>query len=188
MLEFPLDQGERVIRTVRKHWFVLAVSFIPHILLAALPLILQAILTGVAAANPESAGVFARVTQDSGLTRLFLGLWWLFIWIGAFNSFTRYYLNHWVITTTRIVRVRQHRFFDREVSSFMLIRVQDVTTDVHGIFADLLGYGSVRVQTAGTNSKDFVMDGIDNPTGMRDLIMSEIAAFLKDRGTAHVTL
>ncbi|MES2668118.1 MAG: PH domain-containing protein [Patescibacteria group bacterium] len=188
MHEFPLDPGERVIRTVRTHWFVLAVSFIPYVFLAVLPLLLQAVFAAASAMSPQSAVAFAGIIGDNGWIRLFLGLWWLFLWIGAFNNFTRYYLNHWVITTARIVRVRQHHFFDREVSSFILIRVQDVTTDVHGIFADLLGYGSVRVQTAGTDSKEFVMDGIDNPTGMRDLIMSEVAALFKDRGPEQTKL
>ena len=174
MEEFQLDPGERVKRTVRKHWFVLVISFIPFLLLAWLPTIVPDLLARLASASPESATLFAQFTSENPWFRMFLGLWWLFLWIGAFNTFTQYYLNHWVITTTRIVRIRQHGFFNREVSSFLLVKVQDVTTEVNGIFADLLGYGSVRVQTAGTESRDFVLDGVDDPTGMRDLIMSEI--------------
>ncbi len=175
MEEFQLDQGERVTRTVRKHWFVLVTSLIPFLLLAWLPTFVPALLMKFAAASPDAVSLFGAFTAENPWFRMFLGLWWVFLWIGSFNIFTQYYLNHWVITTNRIVRVRQHGFFNREVSSFLLSRVQDVTTDVNGIFADLLGYGSVRVQTAGTESKDFVIDGVDNPTGMRDLIMSEIA-------------
>lgn len=180
MEEFQLDAGERVTRTVRKHWFVLVVSFIPFLLLAWLPTFVPPLLVKLSAAGPDAAALFAQFTPENEWFRLFLGLWWIFLWIGAFNTFTQYYLNHWVITTSRIVRIRQHGFFSREVSSFLLSRVQDVTTEVNGIFADLLGYGSVRVQTAGTDSKDFVMDGVEDPTGMRDLVMSQINALHRD--------
>jgi hypothetical protein len=181
MSEFQLEQGERVIRTVRKHWFVLFVSLIPFALLAWLPTFLPDLFLRFAAASPEASQLFAQLTPENPWFRLFLGLWWLVMWLAAFNNFTQYYLNHWVITTTRIVRVRQHQFFSREVSSFLLVKVQDVSTTVDGIFADLLGYGSIRVQTAGDASRHFVMDGIDNPTGMRDLIMSEIAMMHQDK-------
>ncbi len=181
MEEFPLDAGERVTRTVRKHWFVLFVSFLPFIFLALLPLIVPSFLLGIAATNPETVALLSELSTSNPWFRLFLGLWWLCLWIGAFNTFTQYYLNHWVITTHRIVRIRQYGFFDREVSSFLLVKVQDVSTSVDGIFADLLGYGCVRVETAGDASRHFSMDGIDNPTGMRDLIMSEIAALHADK-------
>lgn len=182
MEEFQLDPGERVTRTVRKHWFVLLVSFIPFLLLAWLPTVIPGLLVKLSSTSPEAMALFGQFTAENPWFRLFLGLWWIFLWIGAFNTFTQYYLNHWVITTARIVRIRQHGFFSREVSSFLLSRVQDVTTEVNGIFADLLGYGSVRVQTAGTESKDFVMDGVEDPTGMRDLIMSEIASLNRKTG------
>lgn len=186
MEEFQLEQGERVIRTVRKHWFALLLSLLPYALLAFLPTLLISFLTGMTAANPGTVPLLQSLTPANPWFRLFLGLWWLSLWIGAFTSFTQYYLNHWVITTLRIVRIRQHGFFAREVASFHLIRVQDVTTEVNGIFADLLGYGHVRVQTAGTASKNFVMDGIDDPQGMRDLIMSEIAAQYREKSATFI--
>lgn len=167
-------------RTVRKHWFVLLVSFIPFLLLAWLPVAVPMLLAKLSTMSPETANLFGMLSSENPWFRMFLGLWWLFLWIGAFNTFTQYYLNHWVITTTRIVRIRQHGFFSREVSSFLLVKVQDVSTSVDGIFADLLGYGCVRVETAGEASSNFSMDGIDDPQGMRDLIMSEIAALHAD--------
>ncbi len=175
MEEFELDEGERITRTVRKHWFVLAVSMLPFLLLAWLPTIVPGLISSLATASPEIMTLLGFLTLANPYARLFLGLWWLALWIGAFNSFTRYYLNHWVITTHRIVRIEQRGFFNREVSSFLLTHVQDVSTTVDGIFADLIGYGTVQVETAGTSSKHFVMDGVTDPQGMRDLIMREIA-------------
>ena len=186
MEEFPLESDERVLRTVRMHPFMLFLSLVPYLLLALLPLVIGPILAGAASAAPEAASMFALLAPANPWVRLFLGTYWLLLWIGAFTSFTQYYLNHWVVTTLRIVRIRQHGFFAREVASFHLARVQDVTTEVNGVFADLLGYGSVRVQTAGTDSNDFVMDGIDDPQGMRDLVMSRIAELYRDRNASFV--
>lgn len=185
MEEFELGAGERVTRTVRKHWFVLLASLLPFVFLAIIPTLVGPFLSALPAGSPEALRFFAELSGENRWFRLFLGLWWLLLWIGAFNAFTQYYLNHWVITSQRIVRVRQRGFFAREVASFHLNRVQDVTTEVNGVFADLLGYGSVRVQTAGTDSKDFVMDGIDDPQGMRDLIMREITDHLRANNQTH---
>lgn len=176
MEEFQLEPGEKVTRTVRKHWFVLLCSFIPFLLLALFPVVVPQILTALTNLNPSAGVSFAAFNQGNPWFRLFLGLWWLLLWIGAFNTFTQYYLNHWVITTTRIVRIRQRGFFSREVSSFLLVKVQDVSTSVDGILAELFGYGCVRVETAGDASRNFSMDGVDDPQGMRDLIMNEVAA------------
>ena len=188
MEEFQLEQGERVTRTVRKHWFVLATSLIPFLFFAWVPAAIPGFLAGLSgvSTDPSVGVIIAALSPDNPWFRLFLGAWWLLMWDFAFSVFTEYYLNHWVITTLRIVRVRQQGFFSRQVSSFLLSRVQDVTTDVHGIFADLLGYGSVRVQTAGTDSNHFVMDGIEDPQGMRDLILSQIAALYRDRNSTFV--
>lgn len=183
MEEFPLDAGERVTRTVRKHWFVLVTSLLPFLLLAWIPAVLPGFVVGHVRFDEQTTAFLLMLNGENRWFRLFLGLWWLSLWIAAFNAFTQYYLNHWVITTARIVRIRQWGFFNREVSSFLLAKVQDVSTTVDGVLADLLGFGSVRVETAGDASRHFVMDGIEDPTGMRDLIMSQIALLHKEKDT-----
>ena len=106
--------------------------------------------------------------------RFFLGTWLLCVWTGAFSTFTQYYLTVWVITSLRIVDIRQKGFFSREVSSFMLTRVQDVTTDVSGVLATLFHFGRLSVETAG-NDEDFAMNGISAPADIRDTIMRQVA-------------
>ncbi len=176
MEEFELEPGEQVIRSVRKHWFVFFASLLPFLLLAYVPVLIPKVAAWLSSVNPTSPLPIKDLSLDAPLMRLFTGLWWLILWIGAFNTFTQYFLNVWVITSQRIVDIHQYGFFDRQVSSFLLARVQDVTTSVDGFFADILGYGCVRVETAGNESKHFAMDGIRDPQAMRDLIMREIAA------------
>lgn len=175
MVEFDLDPGEVVTRSVRKHWFVLLFEVLPFLLLAYLPLLIPSFLDFIAGQSPLLTPLIAFLMGENPWSRLFLGLWWLLMWVAAFNTFTSYYLNQWIITTHRIVEIKQEGFFARHVSSVHLNRVQDVTTEIHGIFGTLLGFGTLIVQSAGANDF-FRMHGVENPTALRDLVMKEISA------------
>lgn len=183
MEEFELEPGEIVVRSIRKHWFVFFLMLLPYIFLALVPLILPGVFAWATRAFPAYVNLFQGLSLTHPFVRLGLGLWWLLLWIGAFNAFTSYFLNVWIITSQRIVEIRQAGFFNRKVSSFLLVRVQDVTTNIDGFFADILGYGCVQVETAGTASNKFSMDGVRDPVGMRDVIMREIALLHPSSGT-----
>jgi|CXWL01.1.fsa_nt_gi uncharacterized membrane protein YdbT with pleckstrin-like domain len=186
MEEFELEPRESVTISVRTHIFVLFLRLLPFVLLALAPFILSDILR-IVTTNTPGLEIFSRINVNSSnpLARFMLGTYLLFIWIGIFGIFTRYYLTIWIITTTRIVDIKQSGFFRREVSSFLLNRVQDVTTNVNGILATLIGYGTLEVETAGSDEK-FFMRGIVNPEGVRDLIMKEVALLHAD-GTPPVS-
>jgi uncharacterized membrane protein YdbT with pleckstrin-like domain len=174
MEEFGLEPGEVIIAQVRQHGFVLVMRLLPFAILALLPLLVAPVLDLVRTAEQELA--FAPLQPH---VRFFLGLWWLFLWMGAFSIITKYFLTVWVITSHRIADIEQLTFFSRKVSSFLLMRVQDVTTDVHGVLATLIGFGDINVETAGGSEK-FRMHGIRQPEYVRDLIMSEVAKLHAD--------
>lgn len=176
MEEFELEPGEKIIRTVRQHWFLLAIRFIPFILLALLPLLIPPmyglLVSGVGTGGADVAAL--AINFNNPLLRFGLGIWWLLLWMASFTMLTKFFLTQWVITTSRIVDITQESLFDRRVSSFLLARVQDITTNVEGFFATLIGYGNLNVETAGRMEK-FSMEGIAQPEAIRDLIMREIA-------------
>lgn len=169
MKEFDLEPGEFVVRETRKHWLLFVASLLPYALLAALPYLLLGMLS--AAPSIPFENVFGTI--DSSMHRALTGTWLLLVWTAAWGTFTRYYLNLWVLTNDRVVAIKQRNFFSREVSSLPLTRVQDVTSDVHGIIASLFGIGGITVQSAGAE-KEFVMRGIPDPESMRDLILRHI--------------
>ena len=68
--------------------------------------------------------------------------------------------------------MEQHGFFRREIASFRLERLQDVTTEVRGIVATFLKYGDVHVQTAGTD-REFVFKYAANPKEVKEKILTE---------------
>lgn len=167
MEEFELEPGERIIKEVRQHPFVLFLRLVPIVLLALAPFIIVPLFEILL--NQDSAG-----DGVSSHFRFFVGIWWIFLWMYIFHTFTKYFLTVWVITSHRIVDIHQVGFFRRKVSSFLLLRVQDVTTNIHGILQTLIGFGDINVETAGSYEK-FCMRGIHAPEYIRDLIMREVA-------------
>lgn len=169
MREFELEPGEHVVRETRKHWLIFVAELLPYAILIVLPFAAPKILM----IAPPLAPYAESLNYSTALMRAALGIWLLVIWTGAWGTFTRYYLNAWILTNQRLVDIKQRGFFSREVSSLLLSRVQDVTTDVTGILASLMNIGTIRVQTAGAEN-EFHMAGIPLPEQMRDLILSYV--------------
>ena len=156
-----LHDNERVHGAYRKTWVVFAASGALALLFALAPLVLL-VLTPVLSlpAAPVSAP----------LVTLVLMLWWWGVWTGAFFAFVNYYLDVFVITSERVIRIEQHGPFSRTIAELRLERVQDVTVEQHGILPTLLHYGNVRVQTAG-EATAFVFRAIPHPIKVKEVVM-----------------
>lgn len=170
MKEFELEPGEHVVLQVRKHWFLFLGELLPYAILAVIPFALPKLL----ALAPPLASYAAFFDYTAPAMRAALGVWLLVVWTSAWGTFTKYFLNAWVLTNQRIVNIKQHRYFSRGVSSLFLSRVQDVTTNVSGILHSLLGIGDIKVQTA-SEDVEFVIRGIPHPEQMRDVILKYVS-------------
>lgn len=173
MAEFELESGETVIATVRKHPLIVILQLIPFIILALIPSLLPALTSFLSGMNADLP-FLDYLSAGNPWTRFVIGMYWLFLWIGAFGIFTDFYLDHWVITSHRIMSIDQEGFFDRRVASLHLNRVQDVLTDIHGLLGELFGYGTLSVESAGDDQSRFRIYGIKNARHIRDLIMKEV--------------
>lgn len=171
MKEFELEPGEHVVREARKHWVLFCAELLPYAILMIIPFALPKLL----ALAPPLTGATTFFNYQTPLSRAVLGIWLLVTWTMAWSVFTRYFLNLWVLTNQRIVDIRQRGYFNREVSSLFLSRVQDVTTDVTGVLPSLLDIGTINVQSAGTVD-EFHMRGIPRPEQMRDIILKYVPA------------
>jgi hypothetical protein len=169
MKEFELEPGEEVVLEARKHWFLFLAELLPFAIIAVIPFAIPQLLLAV----PTLAPYASFFSYSAPIGRAALGVWLLITWTSAWGTFTRYFLNAWILTNLRIVDIKQRRFFSREVSSLFLTRVQDVTTDVSGMLPSLLNIGNIQVQTAGEDV-EFVMHGIPHPEEMRDLILKYV--------------
>lgn len=164
--QLKLEEGETVLKDVRKHWFILLSQSIGVVVSALMPLVLFLFSDLFATSNvpvPATAEVF------EGYAVFFYAVWLLIAWMTLFGIWTDYYLDMWIITTRRVIAVDQQGFFRRKVASFRLERLQNVTIDIHGIIATLLNFGHITAETAG-NTEAFVIHGVPDPGSMKALI------------------
>lgn len=176
MERLQLHADEQVILNVRKHPLILVGRLIPFALLDYLPYLLPGFGAAIMASNPASVIDFAATLSfENPWMQFLVGIYWLFIWMGAFGVFTNHYLDQWVVTNERIIEIDQKSFWNRSVSSLFLNRVQNVETDVEGFFNTLFHFGTVSVESAGAEVNRIRMSGLGNPEHVRDVILREHA-------------
>lgn len=176
--KIQLEEGETILGTVRKHWFIITIELIGIVVLALLPVFLLTATTFL----PDIPRLDAALTGQVPLITYGLCAWFLFITMMGFTTWTHYYLDLWVITDRRIIVIDQRGFFNRKVSSFRLERMQDIKVTVTGIVATLLNFGTIRAQTAGANESNFASTGMPDPRGVQALIQGAMDERLKVLG------
>lgn len=159
-----IDDSERIIRVVRKHWFVLVgdiflltfCMIIPVIILLTFHLVPFEQFIGFTG-NVASAGTF------------FFFAWVFIVWMMGWNMWTDYYLDVLIITDRRIFDIEQKGLFRRTSSSFRIDNIQNVTVDQKGIIQTLLDFGTIRLETAGER-EDFIATYIADPYSIKKFV------------------
>ncbi len=180
--KIALEPEEKVITTVRKHWFVIMLDLFSIIFIGLLPVIGCIIILSTSF-NTDIVEIFA--TQFPTIL-FFLGAWLLLTTMAAVLSWTNYYLDLWVITDRRIIVIEQIAFFNRKVSNFRLERMQDIKVSVNGIIPTLLNYGTLRAQTASASESNFTSPYLPDPRGLQALIQTAMDARLEVLGNNPV--
>jgi len=182
--KIALEADEKVIRKVRKHWFVIVVELFGIALAGMLPLIIWAGL--MIAGTPE---IISSILTEHTSTLAFASTTWLLLSVmGGAMAWTHYYLDVWVITDRRIIVIDQIHFFNRKVSSFRLERLQDIKVSIRGIVATLLNFGTVRAQTASTAESNFTSRALPAPRELQSLIQTAMDARLMKLGGSAATI
>lgn len=176
--KIELEQDERVILTVRKHWFVIFSELIGTFLMVLVPLFAIIIL----AFTPHVPAALSLLFSHFSLAAYALAIWILFSLLTGFMIWTHYYLDLWLITDRRIIVIDQVRFFNRKVSSFRLERLQDVKASVSGILATLLNFGTLHAHTAGNTEENFTSTGMPDPRGLQAAIQKATDERLRQIG------
>lgn len=158
-----LKEGEEIITIVRRHWFSLAVEgFVDIIIFFVLTVAIVILDAFIITNDLEYLG--ATILPLSIFTLSFVGL---FLWMHFFASWSDHWLDAWIITNERVIDIEQHGFFKREVSSFPLSKIQDVTYTISGIVPTWLHFGDVRIQTASI-SDDLIMKQVPFPQDVKE--------------------
>ncbi len=159
--KISLQQNEKVLLIVRKHWFTYFVSTLGIIGIGILPFIVIAFVAPFIAANPAVPAFFTAV-------------WLLAIWMMFFTVWTNYYLDIWIVTDKRIINIDQVYLFKRNISTLRVERVQDIKIEVHGFFATFFDFGNIQIQTAGPEASFYLIKGIPNPSNVRNAILERV--------------
>lgn len=136
-----LVPGEIALLVMRRHWIVFVAPTAVFLALLLTPPI--AFLVG-RAYLPALALPAVRPVAN-----FFLALYSLAILAYLLVRWIEYYLDVWVITSERIIDIEQKTLFHREISEMPLDRIQNVTVEIPGFLATVLGFGNVKIQTAG---------------------------------------
>ncbi len=163
-VHFPgQHSGERVILLLRRHPFVFVITIIYFILLTLLPAGVRLLFPGTLLAGIQG-------TAWEVLLVLGLSAYYLFLWLFFTFAWVDYYLDIWIVTEERIINVEQVGLFNRVISEQRLLRVQDVTSEVRGLFPTFLNYGHVFVQTAGERER-FVFEQVPEPDLVKKVVL-----------------
>ena len=154
---------EKLIKIIRRDFFILLKDIILFLLLNILPLVFAYF---VILRYP------VILTGEISLPVLILStsIYYLYMWLFFFFSSINYYLDTWIITNKRIIDINQKALFSRVISEQKLDKVQDVTSETDGFIPTIFSYGDVFIQTAGEKER-FHFDDVPNPDGIRDLII-----------------
>ena len=176
-VHFPgQHDGERIILVLRRHPFVFVLTTVFFLFLALLP-------AGVRLLVPTGVFPLVEGTSWEGLLVLALSTYYLFFWLFFAYAWVDYYLDLWIITDERIVNIEQLGLFNRVISEQSLLRVQDVTSEVKGIFPTFLDYGHVFVQTAGEKER-FVFAQVPSPDLVKKVVLQANEEAMKRSGIA----
>ena len=162
-LHFPMQQGERIIALFRRHWWFLWPRTVLLLLIAIVPVIVAAVVL-------ELIGVL----DDLGIWFWLVAAAWLVI--GAVRLYFNWYQYHndiWVVTNQRIVDVLKKHPLNLRIATADLTNVQDLNVVKSGLTPTLLNYGTVVMETAGTDSVAFLISGVPKPEMIQLLIDQE---------------
>ena len=160
---FPSQQeNEKIYLVVREHWFFLLIRY-------GVIAFLFAVLMTFQSYGPNFIPVLFQGTAGK-IVSLFSQIYVIALIMGIFLVWVIYYLNIQIITNLRVVDIDQHGLFVRRISELHIDKIEDATSEIKGVFANLFQYGNVYVQTAGTIER-FEFYRIPSPDQVERLIL-----------------
>ncbi len=171
--KIQLEPGEEVLKTVRKHWFVIVSELFGIFFMLMIPFVL---LFFIAVFPNALSGTEITISNFTALITFAVASWSILSLIAGFSVWTHYYLDLWIITDRRIILVDQVHFFNRNVGIFRLERLQDIEFEINGLIPTLLNFGTVRAQTAGAFESNFKTRGLPDPRGLQAMIQKSMDA------------
>lgn len=155
---------EHVIFLLRPHWLIFLGYVLRLLGLNLLPLIIFIFMYyGLGWDIPTTGPLYA-------IGVLFVSLYYIGAWLGYYHAFVDYHLDLWILTDQRIIDIEQKGLFDRVIAELNIMKVQDVTAEVHGNIQTFFDYGNVYIQTAAEQQR-FIFQNVPHPEEIARLIL-----------------
>lgn len=167
-----LNPDEKILLTMRRHWFYLVGPVVLFVALLTLPSLFLAFA-------PSYLPILNR-PEIAPLASFFLAIYVMGVLTFALIKWLVYYLDVWIITDRRIIDIEQRGLFNRAVSELTLDRVQDVTVEVLGIVPTMLKFGTIRIQSAGEVG-EFTIDNVPHCDKAKDIILKSMSRYMSAR-------
>lgn len=155
-------EGEEVLLVFKRH---------PIVMRKGLVLFMAAILVGAFAGlflsgSAQTMGdFFTQFFGPIGIGMVIGLLLFSYSWIGWYHSVC-------IVTNTRFIQINQTGIFKRrEVNDIDLRRILSVNYEIHGILENLLGFGTIIVQTL---VGDLYIARVPHPAEMQSKIVQAI--------------
>jgi uncharacterized membrane protein YdbT with pleckstrin-like domain len=168
--EDMLEPGESVLTVVRRSFIGLL-----GIYLVATAAIL-AILGLVVALSPDTFNTNSVSISPALSAIIILGATLLVLILSAATYI--YKQSRLLVTNKSLVQVMQKTLFSRKVSRLSMSNVEDVSEEQRGFLASFFNYGTLTVQTAGTED-NFIFTLCPNPAKLADRIIEARQAYAK---------
>lgn len=170
---FPNQKDDETISlVVREHWFHLFLKILVWIFFAAALVLFNRFAQAYVPTILEG-------TQGK-VTLLFTQVYTLFLVLSLFLIFNFYYLSLQIITNVRIVEISQEGLFSHTISELNVDKIEDVTSQVNGIFGTIFNYGDVIIQTAG-KEEHFIFESVPNPSQIEKVVL-DLYESAKEKG------
>jgi len=146
---------EVVLTTVKRHWIVYVILWI-YFTLALI----------------VSISLYVALWFNS-LSHLLNIIFWMIFSLFLYIEWLNHELDMYVVSNNRIIWIEQISFLNRTVSECNLWQVQEVNSKTSWLFANLLNYGTLSIQTAWnktTLKMDFCPDSIQQARKVLNIV------------------
>ena len=166
--DFPGRQAdEKILMVIQKHPIVYIRSFLIFLVAAMLPLTIFLMIWSNR--FPLSEGGTAGIIGYLGSSLYFLYSLALLLISWLDDEFDLF-----ILTNHRLIDITQVSFLKRTVATTPLDQIQDASSDIHGVLATLLNFGSIDVQTAAGLASNFSIANVPDPAMVARTILNHV--------------
>ncbi|MEI6039779.1 MAG: PH domain-containing protein [Candidatus Berkelbacteria bacterium] len=159
----PGHEKDHVIVITRRHIASMIKPIFMSLVMFLMPIFIISVLKSL---NPE---IFS--TLWANILTIFGSIYYLVFLSFFFTTWISYYYNVFVITDNEVIDIDQSGLFDRRITEISLLRIQDVSARVKGLLPTLFNYGDLIAESAGENTRTYVVESIPDPASIADKIL-----------------